>query len=313
LSSVEGGESAVAAEIADHLLRFSRAFYDSFRVRTNRLRFWRMLFLILEKERAGDGEIRDDFSIQEIRSILALDRPEEHRDRWRRQLIKQFRNHSGPFLEEVREETAPAESPPIHKKRGRPVQAKTKIFKLSPHFEAGGRMYVRSTVATVLGMAVPESDLEGNLEKRGPVIFRKMMGIIGGHYFPAYSRVMDELVAIADNNAKLASAIKEYPSYWTIMLLAWQQRNRNPEKSLTRREFKLDVGHALRNVDKTEVLESLSSLIESEILVPDPTSNEGGYVLNIECMPALGRYAAILQAARTELISLLAAEISSTH
>jgi hypothetical protein len=162
-------------------------------------------------------------------------------------------------------------------------------------------------------MAMPESDLESNLQKRGPVIFRKMMGVIGGRYFPAYSQVMDELVVIADNNAKLANAIKEYPSYWTIMLLAWQQHNRNPEKSLNRREFKLDVGHALRNVDKTEVLESLSSLIDSKILVPDPTSNEGGYILNPECMPALDRYAAVLQTARAELISLLAAEISSTH
>ena len=102
MNSLGGAESANEAEIADHLLRFSRAFYDGFRVRNNRLRFWRMLFLILDKE--AHGPIKDSSTAEEINSILRWSRPPEELARWRRQLVKQFADDRASFLEVIGED-----------------------------------------------------------------------------------------------------------------------------------------------------------------------------------------------------------------
>jgi hypothetical protein len=298
-------EGTATAELADHLLRFSRAFYEAFRLTHNRLRFWRLLFLILEKQER-DGLVKDSFTIEEMQAVLGWSRPPEDPDRWRRQLIKQFADARGRYLELVEKEPAPPRSPGlVHQSRGRPPQ--TRIFKLSAHFESAAKAYVKGTAALVQKMPIPVPSLDKTLEKNGAAIFQKEMDIISQHYYSAYTRLMDELIVAVDY-PKLAEAFKDHAPYWTILLVAWKQHNQDPKKSFNRSEFETDVRFALRKVDKKEVNVCFAFMIESKILEPDPESIDGGYLLSKKCMPALGRYAVALKDARKHLASMLNAE-----
>jgi hypothetical protein len=309
VNSSESDESAAAVEVADHLLRFSRAFYEAFRIRHNRLRFWRMLFLLLKKEKEdGEGRIRDSFTNEEIQQVLGWKRPPEDPDRWRRQLIKQFGDDRDFFLKE--DGTEPGTRDPalgVHRTRGRPPR--TKIFRLSAHFETAAKAYVRGTASLVQRMPILNSELDRILDERGSDIFRKEIAVIGTHYFPPYGLLMDELV-ISVNAPRLAEAVKDRAPYWTIMLVAWRQHNQNPRRSFNRPEFETEVRAALRSVDKKEVQECFSFLIESKILELDQASADQGYLLNEKCMPALKRYTTTLKDAREHLSSLLVAELA---
>jgi len=281
-----------------------------------------MLFLMLDKEKAGNGAINAMFSREEIQAILGGSQPPEDVGRWRKQLVEQFKDDRGQFLEEPEEEPTVAELSSekksavaelsselfsTHRKRGRPPVTK-KMLKFSSHFEAAAKLYVRGTVTSVEPLSIPHADLESVLEKKGGDIFRKEVDLLGRYYFPAYAKLMDDLTSVASNPPRLARDIKEYAPYWSIVLIAWRQYSQDRGKSLNRAEFEMDVRHALRSVDKSEIYLCFSSLVESNILVPGPKSYDAGYILNQECLPALGRYALALKEAREHLASLLHAE-----
>jgi hypothetical protein len=297
-------DGAATAELADHLLRFSRAFYEAFKLTHNRLRFWRLLFLIMEKQ-DGEGRFKDDFTVDEIQAALGWSRPPDDPDRWRRQLIKQFGDARGDFAEKVGTEPAARDPALVHHTRGRPPQ--TKIFRLSSHFESAAKAYVKGTATLVQRMSIPASKLDESLEKKGLDIFRKEMAVIGQHYYPAYITLMDEMI-VAVECPKLAEAFKDHAPYWTIVLVAWRQHHQDPKKSLNRGEFDTDARFALRKVDRKELGACFAFLIESKILEPDRSSIDGGYLLNKLCMPPLERYAVGLKDARKHLTSMLEAE-----
>jgi hypothetical protein len=308
LSSAKIGDDEAAAEVTGHLLRFSRAFYEAFRIRRNRVRFWRLLLLLLEKENAAqEGKIEDAFSLDEVQGVLGWSRPPDNLDQWRRQLITQFADSRGPFLIKIGTRPQPRDTTAVvHRARGRPPQIG--IFKLSPHFEEAAKEYVRGTVKIVLGVAVPHLKLDRVLEARGSALFRKAMSVIGQYYFAPYKMLMDDLAAAVGPPAA-AETFKDHAPYWTITLVAWKQYNESPKSPFDFHEFLTEVRHALRSVDENEVKDCFSYLGKVKILVPDANSNEGRFVLNEQCVPALKKYTAAINAARDQLKNLFTSEL----
>ena len=58
-------------------------------------------------------------------------------------------------------------------------------------------------------MPISSDDLDRILEKRGSAIFRKAIAIVGQHYFPAYAKVMDELMLVSDELCKNRSGAEK--------------------------------------------------------------------------------------------------------
>ncbi len=302
------GDAAVQ-ELFDHVLRFSRAFYDAFEVSYNKVRFWRFLFLVLEKEREDEsGLIKDDFSPEEIRRILGPTWTAPDIRQWRRDLVKQFSDSGGLFLDETGKEDAKQEREDLpHLRRGRPPQ--TKLFKLSAHFNLAATTYAKSVIIFVMRFPISHIDVDHILKEKGPDVFRQIMVVLETHYYKAWKTLLNNLASVSAAPRAAAKEFNEHAPYWAITVIAWKQYRVDPSSAFDEDDFFTEVQHVLRSVAKEELKRCLSFMTKRKVFVIDESSGGLRYALADACLPHLERYATELQNAREHLNTLLTEQL----
>lgn len=328
-----GVSDAALAEGVDHVLKFSRCFFEAFGVKRDRVRYWRLLGLMLRKEREDpEGKVRRDFSKEDIEFVLGTTADASNVPHWRREFVRIFRGPAGAFLEEVKQgpeevKEAPSESAAGgqagataadavvkiktiagHQRKGRPVI--TKAYRLSRAFDNAAAVYVTGVVREAMALRVAASRLDQVLRDYGTALFKEVLQFIGNRYYPPWLAFLDAAALRLGASSSFKDEFTDHAAYWAITLSCWKQYLINPDWPYSESDLETEVEHALRYVQSDEIERCLPIMVQEKVLIPVENSAPVRYRLNEKCFDLLRRYSADILDAREGLDRLLRSHLN---
>ena len=298
-------------EELEHVGRFSRSYFNAFKVHRERMRFWKTMILVLDKEQQHPkGRIKGNFSSEDI-EFVSGEAPDDL-PRARKEIVERFSDANGePFLEELeaeREQETPEQATGVgHAKRGR--RGLIKVYRLSAAFEAAGAEYARGVITHVFRLPAPHSDIDRLLTERGSRVFRQVLELLSAHYFVPWTEWIAQTDALLKQPHLFEKEYKRHSPYWAMTVAAWKQHLLDPHRHLDADEFYTETRNALRKVDTGEIERCLRLMTSARIVIAKPETDPVRYALNEVCHGPLREYTTKLRTARGKMTVFLSNEL----
>ena len=297
--------TAVVTEVR-HCLVFSHAFFDAFRAKGNRIRFWKFLVLVLNK--TGQTKvIDDDFSWAELEAIVGEKITQT--TYWRKGLVRKFKNNKrGPFLKRKKQTRSKSKKKQtLHQSSGRKRDITS--FELSNNFDAACGTYLGVLANDPMGLGLTGSRLDGFLKQNNVEQFRKVVAFVQERYWPAWDTFLNEIGAAKANIDAFLKEMNKSATYWVTVLIAWERFETAPNEPYNQVGFYREVLAAQREIGGREVARCLRFLVQEGIFIERSRASEKpSFIFNEKHATPMRRYIATISAASEDFRRTFGAE-----
>lgn len=280
-----------------HSLAFSHAFFDAFKAKKDRVRFWRFLVLVL-KRTAKTPTMDNDFSWAEIEEIVGERITQT--TYWRKELIRKFKNNKGQFLKRKKfSQPTSKRSNIAHSALGR--RKDIKYYELTDNFGAACGTYLEVLARDPMGLGIRGAQLDEFLNDRNKK-FREIVDFIGKRYWPSWDTFLNEIAGARPNKEAFLKEIKKVATYWTMLLIVWEQFETKPNEAHNQMGLYREVLAGQREIGLREVTRCINFLARERVLIEKrEKANKPTYSFNDKHEKAMRTYIAAVSNAREDL------------
>ena len=300
--TVNSNSDSTREEIA-YILRFSRISFDAFRFKSDRMKQWGFLTIVLAIEKKWSVEQSDLFNSKEMAELIDH-RADKYYHVHRR--IKAFKNEYGPLLS-----TKGADDSKSSGSLAKENKEK-KVYHLTKYFDAAVDLYVNA----FLNEMIPPNALPTQIDRLTSVQKRMLIKEIHKfqvqRYLPNWSKLVDGIADTAStygvNTTALKNVFRNHLEHGIVMILLFDEFLRDPAASLDIYDLSEKVVKVMGRVRPDEITKSVRFLSRKNgcrILDVVKTKGSGSarYRLNENYRSRLEAYALELPQLRSELVS----------
>jgi hypothetical protein len=305
-------DKALAEEIS-RLLTITKVFSDSFNIRHERTRNWRLIGLLMS---IGQVQETNRFTARAFRDVIRDLVGDEGGSTssmypWQYKYAYEFKNPDGWFLEELPHRSPPRE-PLVPKQKDdtetgaqrRERRPNITTYGLTPLFRACEYAYVSNFLESrteELGVSLP---LQAD-DPRIRTLFKTIMVFQKQRYKPLWGQATEDLKARCVELKYDVDGLTKWAwraPLWVIVLATWRNRLASPGQGFQSGDANRYATDALAGgEDAGECLEALSNERGCKILMKEKRGFEEWFVFNNEYESAMRAYVERLQVYTQEL------------
>jgi hypothetical protein len=279
----------------DYVLRFSKIYFDAFKIIHDRMIQWELLCIILNssEEELKVIKFRADKRVLEL---LPLDEPVQYNTGYLfKRLMKGFKNERGSFLD-------------IRAPEGKSVGGKERAYFLNDNFHEAAAQYItmftRAMIPSDLTLKTPEKEV--TLQ-----VFKSIMDFIRFDHRDTWIESLKQIAAKTNQAAPKAwlDRVSHNSSYWVVLLSAWKKCLGDRNTLINSAGYTREVYNVIGEPEPNDVTETISDLQRDGVLRREKQDNEWIFPLSSEFESIFEDYTVELARLRTELLSRIGSAI----
>jgi hypothetical protein len=282
-------DSRFGAEV-EFLFSLTRNFSNSFEIKHERIRNWRMLGIAINRER--DGLIPAGTLRRAIKPLIRRGRSTDNLHSWVNKFVDEFGNDAGPFLERVSRPARPQSPADAAGGTKRHRSPNTTHYALTSNFNACARRYVEGLL----------EHTEFRQDARPPItdqVIRQVVRVL----FKFQTKIYWDLwLQLLKQTSLIAGSIKYFADispdtirllHWIIIMQLWRSSLDDKNKGWDSIDINGVATNVLVVVDPDElskVIDFLASEKGGKILVERKEAKTNKYYFNSEYASAARAY-----------------------
>jgi hypothetical protein len=279
----------------NYVLRFSKIYFDAFKILHDRVIQWKLLCIILNssEEELKVIKFRAD---KRVLKLLPLEGPVQYNTEYLFQrLMKGFKNERGSFLD-------------IRAPEGKPVRGKERAYFLNDNFNEAAAQYITMFTS---GM-IPSDLILKTLEKEVTLqVFKSIMDFIRIDHWNTWIESLKQIAAKTNQAAPKAwiERVSDNSTYWVVLLSAWKKCLGDRDTLINSAGYTREVYNVIGEPEPNDVTETISDLQRDGVLRREKQDNEWIFPLSSEFVSIFEDYTVELARLRTGLLSRIGPDI----